>query len=568
MSASPAGAPGSMDECYSGKHIFITGATGFVGKVFVEKILRSLPTVERVYLLVRPGKGGQTPQERLEKELRNSACFDTLRAALGKDFDGMFREKVVAVGGTLTEEQMGIAEADYRTLCEKTNMIFHLAATIDFDERLDRSVQLNVLGALRVLALARRCHARGGFDGMVHVSTCYVGYPQSGTVEERVYPIGCDAELMTQHILNWTPEEMPKRTEAILKEFRFANTYTFTKSLAERLLCKQAGGVPLAIARPSIIGASHREPVPGWVDTLSASGALFLTSGLGVVREVHVDTKAYADIIPVDYVVNGLLLVGHRTARLVAAQASKAETAARPASAQMPLTALNLSKQQRAAVASPAARPQQGDDAASVGTRLSTLERGGAAAVRDVPVYHLGTSGTSNPVTWGTVCMSVVRHYQREKPANAFRPCDVCLTGSRVRYETRFHMRRTLPAAGIWAYSRTAGALQQPEKKKDVQKQADRLRKATEKAYYLVQQFRKFTTKGWTFSTASRASLFDGLSDEEQAAWTLDPQDITWHVYVARYCYGIHKFVLKQKGAKMPYEHHASGSSQLLRANL
>ena len=40
------------------------------------------------------------------------------------------------------------------------------------------------------------------------------------------------------------------------------NTYTFTKSLAEHIIQRDAADLPVAIFRPSIIGASLREPVP------------------------------------------------------------------------------------------------------------------------------------------------------------------------------------------------------------------------------------------------------------------------------------------------------------------
>lgn len=42
---------------YEGRSIFITGATGFMGKVLVEKLLRSCPGVDRLYLLMRPSQG-------------------------------------------------------------------------------------------------------------------------------------------------------------------------------------------------------------------------------------------------------------------------------------------------------------------------------------------------------------------------------------------------------------------------------------------------------------------------------------------------------------------------------
>lgn len=40
------------------------------------------------------------------------------------------------------------------------------------------------------------------------------------------------------------------------------NTYTFTKALAEYVISQEGNDLPLAIIRPSIVGASWREPVP------------------------------------------------------------------------------------------------------------------------------------------------------------------------------------------------------------------------------------------------------------------------------------------------------------------
>ncbi len=54
----------SIAEYYAGKSVLITGATGFMGKVLVEKLLRSCPEVKALYLLVRP-KAGQSMQQRV-----------------------------------------------------------------------------------------------------------------------------------------------------------------------------------------------------------------------------------------------------------------------------------------------------------------------------------------------------------------------------------------------------------------------------------------------------------------------------------------------------------------------
>lgn len=54
----------TIPEYYEGKNVLITGATGFMGKVLLEKLLRSCPGVKATYVLVRP-KAGQAPHTRI-----------------------------------------------------------------------------------------------------------------------------------------------------------------------------------------------------------------------------------------------------------------------------------------------------------------------------------------------------------------------------------------------------------------------------------------------------------------------------------------------------------------------
>lgn len=52
-------------EWYRGKTIFVTGATGFMGKVMVEKLLYSCSGVKSIYILIRC-KRGKSPQQRIQ----------------------------------------------------------------------------------------------------------------------------------------------------------------------------------------------------------------------------------------------------------------------------------------------------------------------------------------------------------------------------------------------------------------------------------------------------------------------------------------------------------------------
>jgi len=47
----------SIVDFYAGRTVLVTGATGFMGKVLLEKLLRSCPTITRIYALIRPKKG-------------------------------------------------------------------------------------------------------------------------------------------------------------------------------------------------------------------------------------------------------------------------------------------------------------------------------------------------------------------------------------------------------------------------------------------------------------------------------------------------------------------------------
>lgn len=59
---------------YSNKSILITGATGFLGKVLMEKLFRTSPHLKVIYILVRP-KSGQTLQERVFQILNSKVCL-------------------------------------------------------------------------------------------------------------------------------------------------------------------------------------------------------------------------------------------------------------------------------------------------------------------------------------------------------------------------------------------------------------------------------------------------------------------------------------------------------------
>ena len=119
----------NINQYFADRSVFITGASGFLGKVLLEKLLRSCGSIKTIYVLLRP-KSGQNSQQRLN-ELLDSIVFDNIRKENPLQFN-----KVIAVSGDVTYPNLGITPNDVNTLINNVNVIFHSAATVRFDEPL------------------------------------------------------------------------------------------------------------------------------------------------------------------------------------------------------------------------------------------------------------------------------------------------------------------------------------------------------------------------------------------------------------------------------------------------
>ncbi|XP_049522437.1 uncharacterized protein LOC119448732 [Dermacentor silvarum] len=305
-SPTPVGVYGGNDGAqvepfYKDRGVLITGGTGFVGKVLLEKLLRSCSGLKKVYLLVRTKKG-QEPQARLE-EMFNSKVFEHLKQQQPEVF-----EKVTALAGDLLQPDLGLSASDQATLMDNVSIVFHSGATIKFNEPLGKAVEVNLLGTRRVLDLCRQIP---NICALVHVSTAYCNYDKPD-VHEVIYPQCENSQEIIDHFQSAGTDATGTREECL---FGHPNTYTLTKSLAEALLLEERGDIPVAIVRPSTITASMKEPLPGWVDNYNGCTGIAVTSGLGLLPLLLTEKKNLADIVPVDIVANTLICVAWHTAK-------------------------------------------------------------------------------------------------------------------------------------------------------------------------------------------------------------------------------------------------------------
>ncbi|KAM5224288.1 fatty acyl-CoA reductase 1 isoform 1-T1 [Hipposideros larvatus] len=281
----------SIPEYYEGKNVLLTGATGFLGKVLLEKLLRSCPKVNLVYVLVRQ-KAGQTPQERVE-EVISGKLFDRLR-----DENPDFREKIIAISSELTQPKLALSEEDKEIIIDSTNIIFHCAATVRFNENLRDAVQLNVIATRQLILLAQQMK---NLEVFMHVSTAYA-YCNRKHIDEVVYPPPVDPKKLIDS-LEWMDDGLVNDITPKLIGDR-PNTYIYTKALAEYVVQQEGAKLNVAIVRPSIVGASWKEPFPGWIDNFNGPSGLFIAAGKGILRTMRASNNALADLVPVDVVVN------------------------------------------------------------------------------------------------------------------------------------------------------------------------------------------------------------------------------------------------------------------------
>ncbi|XP_039314065.1 putative fatty acyl-CoA reductase CG5065 isoform X2 [Solenopsis invicta] len=289
--------PDRVAETLSGRIFLITGGTGFLGKVLIEKLLRCAPNLAHIYMLVRPKKG-KDPKHRLD-EIFNSPLFEKVKAQRGLP---ALEKSVTAICGDVALPGLGLSEDDRKMLIEKVHIVYHAAATVRFDELLKKAVLLNTRGTKLMIDLAKEMKQLALF---VHISTAYC-HLEEKILRERTYPPPADPHQVIKCV-EWMDDEVVEAmTDKILG--KLPNTYAFTKALSENLIEQVMEQIPVIIMRPSVIIPIWKEPIPGWTDNINGPTGLLIGAGKGVIRTMYCNENGYADYLPVDIAANGVLL--------------------------------------------------------------------------------------------------------------------------------------------------------------------------------------------------------------------------------------------------------------------
>ncbi|XP_043233602.1 putative fatty acyl-CoA reductase CG5065 [Amphibalanus amphitrite] len=447
---------GSVAEFYRGKAVLITGGTGFMGKVLLEKLLRSCPGVTKLYVILRP-KRNKSVNERRDMLLKTQ-IFDYL-----KKTDPAQLDKVVAIPGDVMQPGLGISSADRQTLEDEVSIVFHSAATVKFDEVLKVSVTMNVKGTQSLLHLAKRMR---NLEAFIHVSTAYCNCDRE-VIDEVVYPSPADPKKVME-MVEWLDDDVLADITPKLLGNR-PNTYTYTKALAESLIVSECEDMPVAIVRPSIVTCAWKEPLPGWVDNFNGPTGMIAGAGKGLMRTLLCHEDLVADVVPVDVPINLMITAAWYTA---------VRSPRHP-------TVYNC--------ASGSIRP----------IRWREVRVWGELELRENPMcnvlWYPGGSFTSSPLAnkfWVVVC-----HFIPAYILDAV----IMLCGHKPLL-VRIH-KRMLKASNCLTY---------------------------------------FTTHQWTFKSNNVLSLLGEMSEHDRQEFHFDMKDLDWRKYLAIYCIGVRRFILKE----------------------
>ncbi|KAJ3646754.1 hypothetical protein Zmor_024327 [Zophobas morio] len=143
---------------FKNQTIFVTGGTGFLGKVMIGKLLTDCEDIKKIYLLLRSKKGKNTEQR--FDEIFEQPCFEFLKLKTSN-----WKEKV------------SLVEGDF-------NFVIHLAANVRFDQSLKKAAS-NVKSTADLLELSKGIVNLKCF---VLVSTAYSNSIHSHIKEEMYDP--------------------------------------------------------------------------------------------------------------------------------------------------------------------------------------------------------------------------------------------------------------------------------------------------------------------------------------------------------------------------------------------
>ena len=239
-------------------HYFVTGATGFIGKRLVKKLLERKGSV--VHFLIRPSSESKVADLR--------------------EFWGVSAARVVPVFGDLTAKKLGVSADDVKTLKGQIDHFYHLAAVYDLEADAESQIAVNIDGTRNTVELAKAIGAKH----FHHVSSIAAAGLYEGVFREDMFD---EAENID-------------------------HPYFMTKHESEKIVRNECK-VPWSVYRPALVVGDSRT---GEMDKID--GPYYFFKLIQRMRQILPPWMPSVgleggriNIVPVDFVVDALDHISH-----------------------------------------------------------------------------------------------------------------------------------------------------------------------------------------------------------------------------------------------------------------
>ena len=258
----------------------------------------------------------------------------------------------------------GSREAEAEKVAKDIDVLINSSGRVTFNPPLESALRTNVEGTKNVIAFAKRMKR----PALIHTSTCFVAGNRSGEVWEdeeldgyfprhhdlpgtrfsveqemadnaagaaRIRELADDAQVLAKlrqeardrlreekrdfddeaslklavarARKEWIRSEMTRQGVERAANWGWPNIYTYTKSMGDQLVARETG-IVRAIVRPAIVESAVEYPFRGWNEGFTTSAPLVYLALKGQ-NTLPVAPKLILDVVPVDHVVAGMLMV-------------------------------------------------------------------------------------------------------------------------------------------------------------------------------------------------------------------------------------------------------------------
>ncbi len=244
-------------------HIFLTGATGFLGSYLLKQLLQD---GYHCHVLVRC-------DNKSTGKIRVLESLDKI-----SQFHHVDPDQIHVVPGDLTQPLLGISIVDLEQVIINCDQYIHCAASVRFDLTYDIARSINVNGTKQILEIAHRRQNRANLKRIDIVSTAYIAGNFEGVVREG----------------------------PPLEGIHFRNSYEQTKYEAELYAIKKMAILPITIFRPSIIVG---ETGNGKTHNFNTIYSFIKLYARGQWRILPANKETSIDLVAVDYVRDAMLSI-------------------------------------------------------------------------------------------------------------------------------------------------------------------------------------------------------------------------------------------------------------------